>query len=91
MKVTMSSTDELLSGELTEAISSESSDAKGTGASTTSNPSDSYDGSQTIYRLLRLATWGSPLMNLGYFRFRGLLKFLKPLPVFRGGKVQSHG
>ncbi len=81
----MSSTDELLRGELTET--SASSDATGMRASTTSNPSDSYDGSQTIYRLLRLATWGSPLMNLGYFRFRGLLKFLN---MFRRLEFAQH-
>ena len=69
----MSSTDELMR-----------SDAARTG---TTNPRDSYDGSQTIYRLMRLATWGSPLMNLGYFRFRGPLKFLN---MFRKLEFAQH-
>ncbi|MBX3444016.1 MAG: methyltransferase domain-containing protein [Planctomyces sp.] len=30
-----------------------------------------YDGSNVLFRLLRLTTWGPGLMNLGYFRFRG--------------------
>jgi len=30
-----------------------------------------YDGSNVLFRLLRLTTWGPALMNLGYFRFRG--------------------
>jgi MPBQ/MSBQ methyltransferase len=37
--------------------------------SNSTDPSISYDGSELIYRLLRLETWGSPLMNLGYFVF----------------------
>ncbi len=37
------------------------------------NPETCYDGSSPIFRLLRLETWGSPLMNLGYFPFRGPL------------------
>lgn len=48
-------------------------------AVTIANPSESYDGSRAIYRLLRLAACGSPLMNLGYFGFRGPLGFLNVL------------
>lgn len=46
------------------------------------NPEISYDGSQEVYRLMRLDTWGSPLMNLGYFPYWGplaLLNVLAPL------------
>ena len=43
------------------------------------NPETCYDGSNPIFRLLRLETWGSPLMNLGYFRFRGPFAFLNVL------------
>jgi ubiquinone/menaquinone biosynthesis C-methylase UbiE len=35
-----------------------------------------YDGSNVLFRLLRLTTWGPALMNLGYFRFRGPFTFL---------------
>lgn len=35
-----------------------------------------YDGSNVLFRLLRLTTWGPGLMNLGYFKFRGPLAFL---------------
>ncbi len=30
----------------------------------------SYDGSNVVYRMLRLETWGPALMNLGYYPFR---------------------
>jgi ubiquinone/menaquinone biosynthesis C-methylase UbiE len=43
------------------------------------NVSESYDGSRAVFRLLRLETWGSPLMNLGYFVFHGPLAFLNVL------------
>ena len=36
----------------------------------------SYDGSNVVFRLLRMETWGPALMNLGYYRFRGPLAFL---------------
>lgn len=36
----------------------------------------SYDGSNVVYRLLRLGSWGPALMNLGYYTFRGPLVFL---------------
>lgn len=39
----------------------------------------SYDGSNVVFRLLRLDTWGPALMNLGYHRFRGPLAFLNVL------------
>ena len=35
-----------------------------------------YDGSNVLFRLLRMITWGPGLMNLGYFRFRGPFAFL---------------
>lgn len=35
-----------------------------------------YDGSNVLFRLLRLITWGPGLMNLGYFRFRGPLAII---------------
>ncbi|WP_010587973.1 class I SAM-dependent methyltransferase [Schlesneria paludicola] len=31
----------------------------------------SYDGSNVVFRLLRIETWGSALMNLGYYPFWG--------------------
>src|SRR5664279_2704657 len=39
----------------------------------------SYDGSNVVFRLLRMETWGPALMNLGYHRFRGPLSFLNLL------------
>ena len=30
-----------------------------------------YDGSNVLFHLLRMTTWGPGLMNLGWFRFRG--------------------
>ena len=36
----------------------------------------SYDGSNVVFRLLRMETWGPSLMNLGYYTFRGPLAFL---------------
>ena len=36
----------------------------------------SYDGSNVVFRLLRLETWGPSLMNLGFFKFFGPLAFL---------------
>src|SRR5262245_42435349 len=36
----------------------------------------SYDGSNAVFRLLRLTTWGPSLMNLGYYPFKGPLSFL---------------
>src|SRR5476651_2340690 len=35
-----------------------------------------YNGSNVVFRLLRLETWGPALMNLGFHRFRGPLSFL---------------
>ena len=32
-----------------------------------------YDGSNVLFHLLRMTTWGPGLMNLGWFRFRGPL------------------
>jgi len=32
-----------------------------------------YDGSNVLFRLLRMTSWGPGLMNLGYFTFRGPL------------------
>ena len=36
----------------------------------------SYDGSNVVYRLLRMETWGPSLMNLGYYPYTGLFSFL---------------
>lgn len=36
----------------------------------------SYDGSNVVYRLMRMETWGPSLMNLGYYRFGGILSLL---------------
>lgn len=36
----------------------------------------SYDGSNVVFRLLRMESWGPALMNLGYYTFRGPLAFL---------------
>lgn len=58
---------------------SESAEATMRSAASPANPSVSYDGSRAIYRLLRVAAWGSPLMNLGYFGFRGPFAFLNLL------------
>jgi MPBQ/MSBQ methyltransferase len=35
----------------------------------------SYDGSNIVFRVLRLSSWGPVLMNLGWFAFRGPLSF----------------
>jgi len=40
------------------------------------NVKTSYDGSNVVFRMLRLETWGPALMNLGYHHFRGPLAFL---------------
>ena len=40
------------------------------------NVHTSYDGSNVVFRLLRMETWGPSLMNLGYHTFRGPLSFL---------------
>jgi len=40
------------------------------------NVQSSYDGSNVVFRLLRMETWGPALMNLGYHKFRGPLGFL---------------
>lgn len=40
------------------------------------NVQTSYDGSNVVFRLLRMETWGPSLMNLGYYTFRGPLAFL---------------
>lgn len=40
------------------------------------NVHSSYNGSNVVFRLLRMETWGPSLMNLGYHRFRGLLAAL---------------
>ena len=36
----------------------------------------SYDGSNVVYRALRVETWGPTLLNLGYYKFGGCLSFL---------------
>ena len=36
----------------------------------------SYDGSNVMFRLLRLGSWGPGLMNLGYHKYRGALRFM---------------
>ena len=40
------------------------------------NVHTSYDGSNVVFRLLRMETWDPSLMNLGYHTFRGPLAFL---------------
>lgn len=39
----------------------------------------SYDGSNVVFRLLRMESWGPALMNLGSHTFRGPLAFLNVL------------
>jgi len=39
------------------------------------NVQTSYDGSNVLFRLLRMDSWGPALMNLGYHRFHGRLSF----------------
>lgn len=39
----------------------------------------SYDGSNVVFRLLRMETWGPSLMNLGYYRFPKPFMFLNLL------------
>ncbi len=75
----MTNTDVLMKSNRTEAILREPSDARRNPIDAPIDPSDSYDGSDAVFRLLRLATWGSPLMNLGYFGFRGPLAFLNTI------------
>jgi len=36
----------------------------------------SYDGSNVVFRLLRMETWGPALMNLGFYQFRSPFGFL---------------
>jgi len=43
------------------------------------NVAESYDGTNVVFRALRLATWGPTLLNLGYYRFGGGLSFLNLL------------
>lgn len=38
-----------------------------------------YNGSSVVFRLLRVSSWGPALMNLGYYRFRGVFAFLNLL------------
>jgi MPBQ/MSBQ methyltransferase len=38
-----------------------------------------YDGSNVVFRLLRMTSWGPGLMNLGYYKFHGFLSFLNLL------------
>lgn len=40
------------------------------------NVAESYDGTNVVFRALRLATWGPTLLNLGYYKFGGGLSFL---------------
>lgn len=35
-----------------------------------------YDGSSVAFKLLRVSSWGPGLMNLGYYRFRGVLALI---------------
>ena len=39
-----------------------------------------YDGGSVTLRVLRALGWGPELLNLGYFRFRGLLNVLNLIP-----------
>src|SRR5262245_61929687 len=50
------------------------------------HPEFSYDGSEPVFRLLRLETAGAALMNLGYFGLRGPLAVLNILRSL--GKAQ---
>jgi MPBQ/MSBQ methyltransferase len=43
------------------------------------NVAESYDGTNVVYRALRLETWGPTLLNLGYYIFGGGLSFLNVL------------
>src|SRR4051794_12304920 len=36
----------------------------------------SYDGSNVVFRLMRMETWGPALLNLGYYPFSGPLGVL---------------
>ena len=40
------------------------------------NVAESYDGTNVVFRALRLATWGPTLLNLGYYTFGGSLSVL---------------
>ena len=40
------------------------------------NVAESYDGTNVVFRALRLETWGPTLLNLGYYSFGGGLSFL---------------
>lgn len=62
-----------------ETLPSAAKSATASQTITPENVAASYDGSRAVFRLLRLETWGSPLMNLGYFRFRGPLACLNVL------------
>lgn len=43
---------------------------------TSSDIATSYDGSSTVYRLLRIEGWGPMLLNLGYYPWAGPLAFV---------------
>ena len=72
----MTNTEVLTRSDHTETIPYEPRDAVQNPLAVPIDPSDSYDGSEAVFLLLRLASWGSPLMNLGYFGFLGPLAFL---------------
>lgn len=72
----MTNTEVLMRSDRTETIPYEPRVAVLNPVGVPTDPSDSYDGSEAVFRLLRLSSWGSPLMNLGYFGFRGPLAFL---------------
>ncbi len=48
----------------------------------------SYDGSNVVYRMLRLETWGPALMNLGYYPFRGPFATLNVAVNLEGAQRQ---
>ncbi len=48
----------------------------------------SYNGSNVVYRMLRLETWGPALMNLGYYPFRGPLAMLNVVVNLEGAQRQ---
>ncbi len=47
---------------------------------TFTNIAESYDGTNVVYRALRLEAWGPTLLNLGYYSFGGCFSFLNLMP-----------
>lgn len=64
---------------LVMALPTENAAGSDTRELTSSDIATSYNGSNIVYRLLRIEGWGPTLLNLGYFPWKGPLGFLNTL------------